>query len=60
VDRNEIMTKIVDRVRTGLRQHAEYKRIHAELSALCLRELNDIGISSGDISRIARSAAYGA
>lgn len=33
------------------------RRTAAELSALTDRELNDLGLSRGDISRIAREAA---
>ena len=36
-----------------------YRRTVAELSRLGDRELNDLGISRHDITRVARSAAYG-
>lgn len=43
-----------------LEERRTYRRTVAELSRLGDRELNDLGISRYDITRVARSAAYGA
>lgn len=36
-----------------------YRQTVAELGALSARELNDLGITHGDIGRVARESAYG-
>jgi len=38
-------------------QNAKYAQTKKELNRLTRRELNDIGITAGDIDRIAREAA---
>jgi len=40
-------------------QYQTYRTTLAELNSLTKRELNDIGIGTGDIRRIALEAAYG-
>ena len=48
---------------TGLRrllgEYQLYRRTVTELRALSQRELNDLGISSYDVSRIARESVWG-
>ena len=43
----------------SLRNSREFQRTYQELDALTSRELNDLGISRSDISRIAYDAVYG-
>jgi len=40
-------------------QYKTYRKTLGELESLTSRELNDIGISVGDVRRIASEAAYG-
>lgn len=43
-------------IRQKLAQFAQYQRTMRELSALDQRQLNDLGITKGDIKNIARGA----
>ena len=43
-------------IRQRLAQFAQYQRTMRELSALDQRQLNDLGITKGDIKSIARGA----
>ena len=43
-------------IRQRLAQFAQYQRTMRELSALDQRQLNDLGITKGDIKNIARGA----
>ena len=45
--------------RAALARSRVYARTYNELNALSTRDLNDIGISRGMISRLAYEAAYG-
>ena len=51
------MTKLLNQIATLVRRWRTYLRVRNELEAYSERELNDIGISRGDITRIAREAA---
>ena len=43
-------------IRQRLAQYAQYQRTMRELNALDQRQLNDLGITKGDIKNIARGA----
>ncbi len=43
-------------IRQKIAQFAQYQRTMRELSALDARQLNDLGITKGDIKNIARGA----
>ena len=43
-------------IRQRIAQFAQYQRTMRELSALDQRQLNDLGITKGDIKNIARGA----
>ncbi|MGB3338683.1 MAG: DUF1127 domain-containing protein [Devosia sp.] len=43
-------------IRQRLAQFAQYQRTMRELSSLDQRQLNDLGITKGDIKNIARGA----
>ena len=43
-------------IRQRLAQFAQYQRTMRELNALDQRQLNDLGITKGDIKNIARGA----
>ncbi len=45
-------------LQTRYAQHRVYRTTLNELRDLSPRELNDMGIGTGDIARIAREAAY--
>lgn len=47
-------------LRRRISEYREYRKTVAELRALDTRELEDLGIARGDITRIAREAVYGA
>ncbi len=49
----------VENAREALALRNEYNRTFTELSSLTARELEDIGISRGDIADIARVHVYG-
>jgi uncharacterized protein YjiS (DUF1127 family) len=51
------MMKLLQQIALLARRWATYKRIRAELESYTERELNDMGISRGDITRIALEAA---
>lgn len=38
-------------------QYQKYRQTHDELNALSARELNDLGLTRGDIVRVSREAA---
>ena len=50
---------LFDRLRTRFEEHARYVRTRDELLALSERELEDIGITRGDIEHVARRTASG-
>ena len=47
----------VDSIRETMRRRRVYEQTYSELMALSQRELDDIGIGRGDISRIAHDTA---
>ncbi len=51
------MMKLLDQIALHARRWATYQRVRAELETYSERELNDMGISRGDITRIALEAA---
>ena len=51
------MSNIVDRISAAVGQWRRYRDIVAELEAYSDRELEDIGISRGDIPRVATEAS---
>ena len=44
------------KIRQRIAQYAQYQRTMRELNALDQRQLNDLGITKGDIKNIARGA----
>ena len=53
------LSGLVGALRTAWQRRRIYRRTYAELSALSTRELSDLGISRGMISRLAQEAANG-
>ena len=51
------MMKLLDQIALLARRWGTYLRVRQELEAYTERELNDIGIARGDITRIALEAA---
>ena len=51
------MMKLLEHIAVVARRWATYKRVRAELESYTERELNDRGLSRGDITRIALEAA---
>ena len=51
------MTKLLDQIALLARRWGTYVRVRHELEAYTDRELNDIGISRADITRISLEAA---
>lgn len=51
------VTDFVERVRAGLAWSAAFRATYDELNALTDRELNDLGMTRSEITRIAREAA---
>jgi uncharacterized protein YjiS (DUF1127 family) len=51
------MTKLLDQIALLARRWGTYLRVRNELEAYSDRDLNDIGISRADITRIALEAA---
>jgi len=51
------MTKLLDQIALLARRWGTYLRVRNELEAYSDRELNDIGISRADITRISLEAA---
>jgi uncharacterized protein YjiS (DUF1127 family) len=51
------MIKLLERITLLARRWATYQRVRAELETYTDRELNDMGIGRGDITRIALEAA---
>ena len=51
------MMKLLERIALLARRWATYQRIRAELETYTDRELNDMGISRADITRISLEAA---
>jgi uncharacterized protein YjiS (DUF1127 family) len=50
---------LIDTLRRAWRNHATYQRTRAELTALEIREREDIGLAGHDPAAIAREAVYG-
>jgi len=51
------MMKLLERIGLMARRWATYQRVRAELESYTERELNDMGMSRSDITRIALEAA---
>ena len=51
------MIKLLEQIALYARRWATYQRVRAELESYTERELNDMGISRGDITRISLEAA---
>ena len=51
------MIKLLEQIALLARRWATYQRVRAELGTYSERELNDMGISRGDITRISLEAA---
>lgn len=51
------MIKLLEQIALMARRWATYQRVRAELESYTERELNDMGISRGDITRISLEAA---
>lgn len=51
------MMKLLEQIAVMARRWATYSRVRAELETYTERELNDMGISRGDITRISLEAA---
>ena len=51
------MMKLLEQIALYARRWATYQRVRAELETYTERELNDMGISRGDITRISLEAA---
>jgi len=51
------MMKLLEQIALVARRWATYRRIRAELESYTERELNDMGMSRSDITRIALEAA---
>jgi len=51
------MFKLLEKIALYARRWATYQRVRAELESYTERELNDMGMSRGDITRIALEAA---
>jgi uncharacterized protein YjiS (DUF1127 family) len=51
------MMKLLQQIALLARRWATYQRVRAELETYTERELNDMGISRGDITRISLEAA---
>jgi uncharacterized protein YjiS (DUF1127 family) len=51
------MMKLLEQIALLARRWATYQRVRAELETYTERELNDMGIGRGDITRIALEAA---
>jgi uncharacterized protein YjiS (DUF1127 family) len=51
------MMKLLEQIALLARRWATYQRVRAELETYTDRELNDMGISRGDITRISLEAA---
>ena len=51
------MMKLLEQIALLARRWATYQRVRAELESYTERELNDMGISRGDITRISLEAA---
>lgn len=51
------MMKLLEQISLMARRWATYQRIRAELESYTERELNDMGMSRSDVSRIALEAA---
>lgn len=51
------MMKLLEQIALAARGWATYRRVRAELESYTERELNDMGISRADITRIAMEAA---
>jgi uncharacterized protein YjiS (DUF1127 family) len=51
------MMKLLEQIALYARRWATYQRVRAELESYTERELNDMGISRGDITRISLEAA---
>jgi uncharacterized protein YjiS (DUF1127 family) len=51
------MMKLLERIALMARRWATYQRVRAELESYTERELNDMGIRRGDITRISLEAA---
>ncbi|MFD1344684.1 DUF1127 domain-containing protein [Litorisediminicola beolgyonensis] len=54
---HDVVPSLLSRAATELRLRAEIHRTRRQLSALSDRELDDIGLTRGDIDRAARKAA---
>ena len=54
------MVHILEKLKSSVRNRAEYRRIVAEISALSPREADDLGLRPSDARRIAGRAVYGA
>jgi uncharacterized protein YjiS (DUF1127 family) len=51
------MMKLLDKIALYARRWATYQRVRAELESYTERELNDMGMSRSDITRISLEAA---
>ena len=51
------MMKLLERIAVLARRWATYQRVRAELESYTERELNDMGMSRSDITRISLEAA---
>ena len=51
------MMKLLERIALLARRWATYQRVRAELESYTERELNDMGMSRSDITRISLEAA---
>jgi hypothetical protein len=53
------MTRLIEKLKTRLRQHAAYVRTRNEIARLPLDVALDLDLYPGDADRIARRAVYG-
>lgn len=51
------VSAVVPALRGRYAQYQKFRQTHDELNALSARELNDLGLTRGDIVRISREAA---
>jgi uncharacterized protein YjiS (DUF1127 family) len=51
------MIQLLDRIGLHFRRWATYRRVRGELETYSERELNDMGLSRADITRVALEAA---
>lgn len=52
------VTPLLAQLRTAIENHLRYRRTYAELKAVPLSVIHDLGLDAGDLKSVARRAVY--